>query len=173
MAPIIAVSIRSPFGATIQKHRAYLLHLFISVLITVCPRYRAHIFFLLFMRETICLRPSTIYGMFRSFSGRRILNCSNFFVSTRRTSNSSNLVWWWRDPFVRLPRSNLFNVHGINLLQGPTLTFNDKEVDQKATKEVASSKNVSITKINGGSNEGCEKCYRTELAFRTYLPDGY
>jgi len=89
-------------------------------------------------------------------------------MSSRCSPDSRNFLWWRRNPLVRLPRRDPLYVHGINLLQSPTLTFDDKEVDEKPAKDVTTSENISVTKVNRAGDERSKECYRTELALSTY-----
>lgn len=57
------------------------------------------------------------------------------------------MFWRRRDPFRALPGQDVFEIHGVDLLEGAALTFNDEEVDDESTQEVAASENITISII--------------------------
>lgn len=57
------------------------------------------------------------------------------------------------NPFGTLSRVNVFNIHGVNLLQRPTLSFHYKEVHKKTCCYVASGEDVAISEVDGPSDE--------------------
>jgi hypothetical protein len=52
-----------------------------------------------------------------------------------------------RDPFSALPGKDVLEVHGVDLLEGTALAFNDEEVDDKGSQKVAASKDITISVI--------------------------
>lgn len=62
-----------------------------------------------------------------------------------------------RNPLGALPGLDSLEVHGINLLEGPALTFNDEEVDDESSDSVAPSEHVTVAEVSGFGDERCEE----------------
>lgn len=60
-------------------------------------------------------------------------------------------------PLGTLHRADVLKVHSVDLLECAALAFNDKEVDQQATKNVAACKDVTVTEIDILRNEWGEE----------------
>lgn len=51
----------------------------------------------------------------------------------------------------------MFDVHGVNFLKSPTLTFNDEEVYEKPSSQIACRKYVAVAEIDRADDEGCKE----------------
>jgi len=58
-----------------------------------------------------------------------------------------------RDVFATLPRRNPHDVHRIDLLESPALTFHEEEVDNHRGGETAPRENIAIPKVDGRRDE--------------------
>jgi hypothetical protein len=61
------------------------------------------------------------------------------------------------DILCALPRLDTKQIHSVNLLEGAALPLNDEEVDDEATEDVGSRKDVAVAEVNGASDEGGEE----------------
>src|ERR1700744_2239211 len=63
------------------------------------------------------------------------------------TSNFGDLLRRRGNPLAALPGLDTKDVHGINLLERATLSFNDKEVDQEDGDQVAAREDVAVEEV--------------------------
>lgn len=67
----------------------------------------------------------------------------------------TNLLW--DHVLAALPGSNLVDIHPIQLLESTALALNHEEVDDKDSDEQAASKDVTVGKVDGASDESGEE----------------
>ncbi len=51
-------------------------------------------------------------------------------------------------PTARLHGRHMFDVHGVNFFESPTLTFNDEEVYEKSSSQIAPREYVAVAEID-------------------------
>lgn len=61
------------------------------------------------------------------------------------SANVGHVLRRRRHPLGALPRQNVLEIHGVDLLEGAALAFNDEEVDDEGADKVAGSKDVAIS----------------------------
>ncbi|KAI6755461.1 hypothetical protein HG531_004567 [Fusarium graminearum] len=89
---------------------------------------------------------------------RAMMSCSSSLdIRTSLLSDPRHFLWRRRNPLGTLHRAYSFKIHGVNLLKCATLAFNDEEVDDESTEDIASSKDVSVAEVNVFGDEGCEE----------------
>jgi hypothetical protein len=69
----------------------------------------------------------------------------------------AHLLLTGRDPLGALHRGDLFNIHGIELLEGAALAFNDEKVDDEGGDEVAGGEDVAVAEVDGFGDEWGEE----------------
>lgn len=51
----------------------------------------------------------------------------------------------------------MLDVHGVNFFNSSALSLDHEEIDDETADNVTSGKDISITEIDGGSDEWCEE----------------
>lgn len=64
------------------------------------------------------------------------------------------------DPFRTFPWENVVDIHSIDLFQCLSLSLNEEKVHDKRGSEIAASKHVAISEINGTRDEWREEGYQ-------------
>jgi len=64
---------------------------------------------------------------------------------------------FWEVPSRRFTWWNVHQVHGIDLLEGLAIGFDQEEVDEQSGAKIASSEDISVRKIDLIGDEGCEE----------------
>ena len=66
-------------------------------------------------------------------------------IDARLSADVGHVLRGRGNPFGALPRLDMLEIHGIDLLEGATLAFNDEEVDDEGANKVAGSEDVAIS----------------------------